>query len=126
MKRPSPRAERVGVLIQEVLAELLVREIHDPRLRRATVTRVRMTRDLRLARVYFTGAADDAAALEAVAGFRSAAGFIKRRLGPVLGLRYMPDLEFRLDEAYDAEARIDRLLHGRDDARGHGEDLAHD
>lgn len=125
MKRPS-RADRVGVLIQEVLAELLLREIHDPRLQRTTVTQVRMTRDLRLARVYFTGAASGGeAAAEAVRGFQSAAGFIKRRLGPVLGLRYMPDLEFRIDEAYDAEARIDRLLHGRD-PMGHEEDPAED
>ncbi len=125
MKRPS-RADRVGVLIQEVLAELLLREIHDPRLRRTTVTRVRMTRDLRLARVYFTGAAGGSeAAAEAVRGFQCAAGFIKRRLGPVLGLRYMPDFEFRIDETYDAEARIDRLLHARD-PMGHEEDPAKD
>lgn len=118
------RAERVGALIQELLAEILSREIADPRVQRATITAVRVTRDLRIARVYFATAAGPAAGQAAAAGFRRAAGFIKRSLGPRLGLRYMPELEFFYDESFDRGAAIDRLLKSL--ATGHGSDRSGD
>jgi ribosome-binding factor A len=104
------RAERVGALIQELLSEMLLREISDPRVRSATITGVRVTRDLRLARVYFATAAGSAAAAAAADGFRRASGFIKRGLGRQLGLRYTPDIEFFYDESFDRGAQIERLL----------------
>ena len=51
---PFSRADRVSGLIQEVLSELLKKNIRDPRLAMATITSVKMSRDLRLARIYFT------------------------------------------------------------------------
>jgi ribosome-binding factor A len=104
------RADRVARLIQQLLAELLQRELSDPRLQSATVTDVKVTRDLRLARVYFTASGGAAAAAEMARGFERASGFIKRSLGPRLGLRYMPEIEFHYDESFDRGARIDRLL----------------
>jgi len=50
------RSERVGGLIQQLLSELLRRDISDPRLALTTITGVKVTKDLRLARVYFTTA----------------------------------------------------------------------
>jgi ribosome-binding factor A len=104
------RADRVGGLIQEILSDLLHRDISDPRLQTATISRVAVSRDLRLARIYFAVAGGKASSEEAARGFRSAAGFIKRRLGPQLALRYMPELEFYYDESFDHGARIDQLL----------------
>ena len=104
------RADRVGGLIQEILSDLLRRDISDPRVQMVTITQVKVTKDLRLARIYFAAAGGKAGAADAVHGFRSAAGFIKRRLGPQLGLRYMPELEFFYDESFDHGARIDQLL----------------
>ena len=103
------RADRVGALIQQVLSDLLRRDISDPRLQMATITHVKVTKDLRQARIYFGAGGKDGAA-DAVQGFKSAASFIKRCLGPQLGLRYMPNLEFVYDESFDTGARIDRLL----------------
>ena len=51
---PFSRADRVSGLIQEVLSELLKKKIRDPRLAMATITSVKMSRDLKLARIYFT------------------------------------------------------------------------
>ena len=104
------RADRVGGLIQQILSDLLLRDISDPRLQMATISRVTVTKDLRLARIYFATASGQAGSADAAQGFRSAAGFIKRRLGPQLGLRYMPELEFYYDESFDHGARIDQLL----------------
>jgi ribosome-binding factor A len=104
------RSDRVGRLIQQLLSELLRRDISDPRLQGATITEVKVTRDLRVARVYFAAVGGAAAAVSMKKGFERALGFIKRSLGPRLGLRYMPELEFHYDESFDRGAHIERLL----------------
>jgi ribosome-binding factor A len=106
----SVRSERVGHLIQQLLSELLRRDISDPRLQAVTITEVKVARDLRVARIYFTAVGGSAAAANMKAGFQRALGYIKRSLGPRLGLRYMPDLEFHYDESFDRGAHIERLL----------------
>ena len=108
--KPFSRAERVGVQLQRVLSELLSRQTGDPRIAGATITRVEMTRDLRLARIYFTVYGDDAQRRAAEAGFRQASAYLKRLLAPELGLRYMPDLVFFYDDTFDHAARINRIL----------------
>ena len=104
------RADRVGGLIQEALSELIKLKIRDPRLAMVTITGVKMSRDLRLARIYFTIYGDHQKSEAAVLGFESARGFIKRSLARSLGLRYMPDLNFFYDKSFDYGAHIDHLL----------------
>ena len=104
------RADRVGCLIQETLSDLLNKRIHDPRLQRATITKIKMSADLKLARIYFAIYGDDQKSEDAARGFESARGFIKRILAPRLGLRYMPDLKFFFDESFDYGSHIDQLL----------------
>jgi ribosome-binding factor A len=104
------RADRVSGLIQEVLSELLKKNIHDPRLATATITGVKMSRDLKLARIYFTLYGDSKKSEAAAQGFESARGFIKRSLARRLGLRYMPDLKFFYDESFDYGTHIEQLL----------------
>jgi ribosome-binding factor A len=107
---PYSRADRVSGLIQEVLSNLLKKEIHDPRLHMATITNVKMSRDLKLARIYFSIYDGGSKAEAAAKGFESARGFIKRNLARKLGLRYMPDLIFFYDESFDYGSHIDELL----------------
>ena len=107
---PFSRADRVSGLIQKVLSELLKKKIHDPRLAMATISSVKMSRDLKLARIYFTIYGDRQKSEAAAQGFESARGFIKRSLAPRLGLRYMPDLKFFFDESFDYGSHIDQLL----------------
>ena len=108
--RSFNRAERVGGQVQKVLAGLIRKGINDPRLALATISGVTMSRDLRIAKVYFTaqGGAHDEQDL--LAGFESAKGFIKRELARELGLRYMPDLKFFYDSSFDYGAHINRVL----------------
>jgi ribosome-binding factor A len=107
---PFSRADRVSGLIQEVLSNLLKKDIHDPRLKMVTITNVKMSRDLRLARIYFSIYGDNSKAEAAAKGFESARGFIKRSLAHKLSLRYMPDLVFFYDESFDYGSQIDELL----------------
>ncbi len=104
------RADRVSVLIQEVLSDLLKKDIHDPRLKMATITNVKMSPDLKLARIYFSIYGDSNKVEAAAKGFESARKFIKRSLAPKLGLRYMPDLVFFYDESFDYGSHIENLL----------------
>jgi ribosome-binding factor A len=104
------RADRVSGLIQETLSDLLNKSIHDPRLQMTTITKVKMSADLRLARIYFAIYGDDKKSEDAAKGFESARGFIKRILAPKLGLRYMPDLKFFYDDSLDYGSHIEQLL----------------
>ena len=107
---PFSRADRVSGLIQEVLSDLLQKDIHDPRLQMVTITNVKMSRDLKLARIYFSIHGGSSKAEAAAKGFESARGFIKRSLARRLSLRYMPDLKFFYDESFDYGTHIEELL----------------
>lgn len=104
------RAERVGDMLVKVIAELLVKEIADPRVQSVTLTAARVTKDLRQARVYFNLLGAPARHDDALAGLRSATGFIRSRLSKQMKLRYVPALEFVYDESADEAQRIERLL----------------
>ena len=108
--KPYPRSERVGVRIQEVLSDLMRKKIQDPRIELATISSVKVTSDLRVAYVYFSVFGPKERIEEAIQGFKSSHGFIKRHVASKLGLRYMPDLRFVHDKSFDHGTKIDQLL----------------
>ena len=108
--KPYSRNDRVGGLIQQVLGELLLKEINDPRLAQATITGVKVSRDLRIAKIYFATGDKQGSAETAMEGFNRDRGFVKRELAQRLGLRYMPDLKFFYDDAIDRGARVEQLI----------------
>ena len=107
---PFRRAERVGGLIQKELSELLVTKIKDPRLVLVTITEVKVTDDLRSAHVYFSVVEGQERRQEAVEGFESAAGYLKRQLGHRLALRRVPELAFVYDKSFDQAAAVERIF----------------
>ncbi len=107
---PFARSERVGGLIQQVLSGILKKDIGDPRLKTATITEVEVSRDLRLARIYFTTPGNRRKKEEAIKGFNSAHGFIKRALAQEIDLKYMPDIKFFYDDSLEYGAHIDELI----------------
>ncbi|MGH7798893.1 MAG: 30S ribosome-binding factor RbfA [Candidatus Binatia bacterium] len=104
------RSERVGDLLLEVIAELLRREIHDPRLQWLNLTAVKMSKDLRQAKVYFNLLGDAGDKNEVTAGLKSASGFIRSKVGKKLDLRFVPAIDFVYDDSEDEARRIDALL----------------
>ena len=108
--RQYKRSERVGDLIREVISEMILRDLGDPRLATVTITEVEVTADLKLARVFFSARGDQGREEAALKGLESAAGFIKKNLGRELRLRYMPELIFQVDRSFDYGSRIDRLI----------------
>ena len=110
MATEARRPERVAEMVLRELSSMLVRDLKDPRLRGITLTGVKMTDDLRHGRVFFSHFEGRPRAADAIAGFKSAGGFIRRQVGRSLGLRYAPELEFEFDPGPERAARIDTLL----------------
>jgi len=104
------RADRVGDLIHEVLSEMLIRNLADPRLESVTITGVTVSPDLRLATVHFSAMGNPQREEGALHGLQSAAGYMKKKLGKELHLRYTPDLLFRVDHSFEYGSKIDRLI----------------
>ena len=121
--RPFSRADRVGCLIRDVLAEALRKKAKDPRLDSVVISTVKLSSDLKNAKIYFvvTGSKDDDRIEQAKKGLENATGFFKRALGEELTLRYMPALSFFYDDSFDYGERIERLLQSikTDDGKNH-------
>jgi ribosome-binding factor A len=107
---PTRRQRRVSELIHRELSWLLMREVRDPRLADLTVTEVRVTADLLLARIYFSVLGDAEAEKEALAGLESAGGFLRTQLAGRVRLRFVPELVFEVDRSAAYGRRIDELL----------------
>lgn len=104
------RSDRVGDLLLELIAELFRREIRDPRLQWLNLTAVRVSKDLRHAKIYFNLLDDAANKDEILAGLKGASGFIRSKVGKKLNLRFVPAIDFIYDDSEDEARRIDALL----------------
>jgi ribosome-binding factor A len=92
------------------LAELISRQVKDPRIGFATVTRVELTTDLHHARVYVSVLGNPEEQKNNIDGLSSAAGFLRHEIGHRLAMRRAPELEFVLDHGAEAGERIEMLL----------------
>jgi len=108
--KPFNRSDRIGGQVLKMLSQILQKQIKDPRLDTIMITGVKVSRDLRLARIYFTLSGKEQSRPAALEGLEKARGFIKRTLSGQLGLKYMPDLKFFYDESFDYGEHIDKLL----------------
>lgn len=108
------RSDRVGERIRAEIMDLLLRGgVRDPATRDGFVTAVKLSPDLRVARIYMRltdAEATQARRDEFVAALTRAAGFIRREISPQLGLRYQPELRFYWDDGVDEAARVEELL----------------
>ncbi len=104
------RRDRVGSLIQRELSEILQRTIKDPRIAFCTVTHAEVSPDLKYVDVKVSVIGDAEKKDNALAGLKSATGFIRREIGRRLTLRYLPELRFVLDESVEHLMKIDELL----------------
>lgn len=110
MPREFSRNQRLGNQVLRTLAELLQFDVKDPRVQGIALTSVDLSRDLSVARVYWSmldPEADVAAALE---GLERASGFLRSRLGKTLKVRHVPELRFSHDDSAAEAARLSVLI----------------
>src|SRR5437867_13242190 len=107
----SRRIDRIEEQLRIELSEILEREIQDPRIGLATVTHVKVSPDLRHARVFATVPGDEVQRKKTLQGLRSAASHVRRSLSKRLDhLRRVPELAFDYAEASESVTRTDDLL----------------
>ncbi len=97
--------------IRGELATLLVRDVHDPGLGFVTITRVQVSPDIQLARVFYTVLGDEKSRANSAKALERATPFLRRQIGSRLRLKRVPDLRFNYDEAVAGQDRIEQLLH---------------
>jgi ribosome-binding factor A len=110
---PSQRQLRVGELIRRTLSEVLMRgDIHDPDLNRLSITvgEVRCSPDLKIATAFVMPLGGGEAQDEAIALLARNRGELRRIIGRKAGLKFTPDLRFRLDETFDQIDETRRLF----------------
>jgi ribosome-binding factor A len=106
----SARPERVQEALRQEISRIVQNEIRDPRLGFLTITAVELTRDLRFARVYFSVLGEDKKKHLALKGLNSAKGYIKGLLSDRIKLKFMPDMEFKIDESFEHTKKISDIL----------------
>jgi ribosome-binding factor A len=107
----SRRIDRIEEQLRIELSEIIEREIQDPRIGLTTVTAVKVSPDLRHARVSVTVLGDAAQRKKALEGLRSATSFVRRSLSKRLQhMRRIPELSFDYDESVEKGIRIEELL----------------
>ena len=113
----SDRMRRVDEAIREVLSVTVASGLKDPRIGFVTVTDVKTTSDLRLARVYVSVLGDEQQRAASLAGLRSAHGVMQGRIAAELKLKRTPTLEIIHDDTLDRAMRVERLLNEHEHER---------
>lgn len=104
------RSEKVAEAIQQIVSELLIRGLKDPRIGFVTITGVKMTDDLSMAKIFFSVVGSEEDKKNTQAGLQSASGFIRKAVGAHLKLRHVPEIHFRFDDSLERANNIERLL----------------
>lgn len=105
------RTDQVGAQVREEIMQIIRRELKDPRIGFASITQVRMSPDLRFARVRVSVLGDETEQQRTLTGLRSATGLIRHQLGRRLSnLRFSPELRFELDPSIEYSVHISKRL----------------
>ena len=106
----SRRTRQVGEVLREELTDIIRREVKDPRIGFFSLTRIDVSGDLRLAKVYVSVLGTDDERNATMAALDSAAGFIRHHLRPRLRMRHIPELTFRDDRSMEHAEQIGQTL----------------
>ena len=111
MAGTNPRAARIAALIQRVIASSMEAQLHDKRLTNVTITDVRVTNDLQIAKVYWTQLGpEQGERRRAQQALNQAKGCLRSLVGTKAGLRLTPQLEFVFDEVPGEAHEIEDIL----------------
>lgn len=106
----SLKQERIAERIREILSDLLLREISDPRLQSVTVTDVNIDAEIQYADVYVNALGDESREEEVLQGLKRASGFLRREMGKRLRTRTTPELHFHWDTTLESGERLNQLI----------------
>lgn len=104
------RTDRLSQQVQRELADLIQHEMRDPRVVYAHLHKVRVTRDLSVARVYVSALGDEEENIRVVEVLNKAASFLRTMLAQRINIRFTPALRFIFDDTLLRSGRIDKIL----------------
>jgi ribosome-binding factor A len=110
MPREFSRSQRLGAQVLRTLSELLRFETKDPSLATVSLTAVDLSRDLGVAKVYYSLLNPDDDPQPVQEGLQRASGFLRGRLGKSLEIRHVPELRFVHDDSIAHAAEMNRLI----------------
>lgn len=110
MREGSLRRERLAEAIREVLSELLLAGVKDPRLAGVVISAVELSGDLKLARAFWSVIGDEERERQATDGLAQGRGFLRREMARRLHMHAAPDLEFLRDLGFERADRVQRIL----------------
>jgi ribosome-binding factor A len=104
------RPDKIAASIRELVSELMLRRLKDPRIGFASVVSVEVNRDLSIAKVRVSVLGSDEEKAKSMEGLRSAQGLVRSEVGKALRIRHVPDIQFVLDEGIEHSMRVSQLL----------------
>ncbi len=104
------RPRRVADLLKKEISDIIFKELKDPRVGFVTLTKVDVTADLRIAKVYFSVLSSKGNVEDSLTGLNSANVFIRNELKKRVKLRLLPSLEFIFDDSLDYVEKIEKLI----------------
>ncbi len=104
------RSQRVQELLLEEISNLIMKGLKDPRIGFVTVTKIELSNNIKHAKVFVSIMGNEVKKEESLSGLKSAKGFIRNQLGKNLHLKYIPELEFKIDESADHVEKITKLI----------------
>ncbi len=105
------RINRISEEMRKEISAIIQNEIKDPRLPQlVSITSVKVTKDLKYAKVFVSVLGDEAQKNNAIIALKSAAGFIRREVGHRMKIRYTPEIQFELDDSIEHGIFISNLL----------------
>jgi ribosome-binding factor A len=120
------RSEKVADLIQKEISQMLVKTLKDPRIGFVTITRVAVSEDCRMARVFFSVMGTLAERERSTKGLDSAKGYVRKELGRRMGLRYTPEIMFQFDPSIEYAIHIGEVIHHLEQERDKDKDKDED
>ncbi len=123
MPKEFHRSERVSELLHRLVSDVVRNEVHDPRVYLVTITDLQLSRDLGVAKIYFTSLDDKADLDEIAVVLQKAAGFVRSKIGREIRLRTTPELRFFKDDVALRGREMSELINravSEDEARHEG------
>ena len=108
---PSPkRREHLEKYLKREINNIIYRKINDPRIKFVTITRIKVSPDLKYANIFVTIFNDEAQQIKTLEGLKSATKFIRVELGKDLKLRFVPEIEFKIDEDLKHQYKLLKII----------------
>jgi len=104
------RSERVAAVIKEEVSQIILQELHNTQFSFITITKVKVSDDIRHAKIYFSVLGDDEKKNKVLSALEKAKGLIRSEIGHRIKIRFVPTIEFFYDDSAEYAEHIEMLL----------------